>query len=640
VKKSGVEGKELKEASSINSGLLVLGNVICALADRSEGKATHIPYRDVKLTRILQDSLGGNSLTTLISCISPSDGDFDESFNTLQYANRACKIKNQALSNTWSQVFEELSNVPPTGTSMFSMLSSQLDSTVPRKRGLRRKDINSVGEELVEVPMDVGEQESTWAEDFKGRKAQAIARRNRAAQYDMLRRKALGKFGSNMKNFKRNSTITGSEVQITRERGPVMEPLAEGPPTSRTRLIRSAKSNGGSSNASTPSRNGARSRTSAGGEAVGSPVIHPGAPPKNIVVSAAPAAGKQMSFADWMKQMAQEEAEEEPAAEPPNGEQQEEVIAEEEAEQEEQAISAYEFKDMRKAVPGKDGDFAPGSVEIKVDTADAELLAAGGLDDNERDADVSASVEYSYADVDLTGDDVSGDGLLEDEEEDGLVMADQLEEEPVIRQARVQKPAQVEVPDSAVRSRPIAAQTGDGRPKELEEVGTSGREESMWNDEGSVYSQEEEEEDAEVLVRFRVNQHIAVTVHKACSKDDFEEVVALLPENTPLPSSDRMIYLLARVIEDMDTGEVGRAVGCLMASIGTCMISSCIYSFADPHEVEQYSTEERVELWGLQIPQPSKQLQVGRFLKLLFIVPSTDLHHPRRVSHNVLILFV
>lgn len=54
VKKSGVEGKELKEASSINSGLLMLGNVICALADRSEGKSTHIPYRDVKLTRILQ----------------------------------------------------------------------------------------------------------------------------------------------------------------------------------------------------------------------------------------------------------------------------------------------------------------------------------------------------------------------------------------------------------------------------------------------------------------------------------------------------------------------------------------------------------------------------------------------------------
>jgi kinesin family protein 4/21/27 len=55
VKKSGVGGRELKEASSINSGLLTLGNVICALADRSDGKATrHIPYRDVKLTRVLQ----------------------------------------------------------------------------------------------------------------------------------------------------------------------------------------------------------------------------------------------------------------------------------------------------------------------------------------------------------------------------------------------------------------------------------------------------------------------------------------------------------------------------------------------------------------------------------------------------------
>jgi len=117
----------------------------------------------------------------------------------------------------------------------------------------------------------------------------------------------------------------------------------------------------------------------------------------------------------------------------------------------------------------------------------------------------------------------------------------------------------------------------------------------------------QQEEDAEVLVRFRVNQNVAVTVHKACTKEDFEEVIALLPHNTPLPSSDRMIYLLARVIEDMNTGEVGRAVGCLMTSVGTCMISSCIFSFDDPPDVEKYNTEERVELWGLQIPQPTSQ---------------------------------
>eukprot|EP00873_Tetraselmis_striata_P001075 jgi/Tetstr1/421339/TSEL_012309.t1 len=617
VKKSGVEGKELKEASSINSGLLMLGNVICALADRSEGKSTHIPYRDVKLTRILQDSLGGNSLTTLVSCISPSDGDFEESFNTLQYANRACKIKNQALSNTWSQVFEELSNVPAEATSVFSMLSSQLDSSMPRKRGLRRKDLDSLGEELIEVPKGAGAEEASgWTGNFKGRKAAAVARRNRAAQYDMLRRKALGKFGSNMK-FGCNSTITGDEVHLTRERGQRVEDAAAVP--ARAKMLRSGRSASGSP--ATPSRAGRGGR---GADAASeSPAVHPGAPPKNIVVSAAPSAGKQMSFADWMKQMAAEEEEEEeaaPAAVPEPVAEEEEVEMQESAAvinsaKEAETVKAFEFEEMRKEVSGKpDGKGAPDAVEIRVDAADAGTFSQGSDSLVEQPADVSHS--YLDGSTMLSGEDFSGDALLEDEEEDGLVMADQLEEDPGMRQARPGKsaPAEVEPARAAAAAAP-SEDGGSGRSQDLagdtaasgglEEVGTSGRDTSGLQ-ESSIYS---EEEDAEVLVRFRVNQHIAVTVHKACSKDDFEEVVALLPENTPLPSSDRMIYLLARVIEDMETGEVGRAVGCLMASIGTCMISSCIYSFDDPHEVEQYNTEERVELWGLQIPQPSKQLQ-------------------------------
>lgn len=85
VKRSGVTGKELKEATHINSGLLALGNVIVALSQESETKKkSHVPYRDSKLTRLLQDSLGGNSLTVLISCISPSEMDFEETNNTLK----------------------------------------------------------------------------------------------------------------------------------------------------------------------------------------------------------------------------------------------------------------------------------------------------------------------------------------------------------------------------------------------------------------------------------------------------------------------------------------------------------------------------------------------------------------------------
>ncbi|XP_033100030.1 kinesin-like protein KIF21A isoform X2 [Anneissia japonica] len=98
LKRTGATGDRAKEGISINCGLLALGNVISALGDRSK-KATHVPYRDSKLTRLLQDSLGGNSRTLMIACVSPSDPDFMETLNTLRYANRARNIKNKVVAN-------------------------------------------------------------------------------------------------------------------------------------------------------------------------------------------------------------------------------------------------------------------------------------------------------------------------------------------------------------------------------------------------------------------------------------------------------------------------------------------------------------------------------------------------------------
>lgn len=98
LKRTGATGDRAKEGISINSGLLSLGNVISALGDISK-KATHIPYRDSKLTRLLQDSLGGNSQTLMIACVSPSDRDFMETLNTLKYANRARNITNKIVVN-------------------------------------------------------------------------------------------------------------------------------------------------------------------------------------------------------------------------------------------------------------------------------------------------------------------------------------------------------------------------------------------------------------------------------------------------------------------------------------------------------------------------------------------------------------
>ncbi|KAH7107617.1 kinesin-domain-containing protein [Auriculariales sp. MPI-PUGE-AT-0066] len=97
LKRTAAAGERAKEGISINSGLLALGNVISALGDPGRAKAvTHIPYRDSKLTRLLQDSLGGNAHTLMIACVSPAEWNAAETINTLKYANRARNIKNRA----------------------------------------------------------------------------------------------------------------------------------------------------------------------------------------------------------------------------------------------------------------------------------------------------------------------------------------------------------------------------------------------------------------------------------------------------------------------------------------------------------------------------------------------------------------
>lgn len=94
--KTGASGDRLKEATNINKSLLTLGNVISALVD---GTSTHIPYRDSKLTKLLADSLGGNTKTLMIANIGPADWNYDETISTLRYANRAKNIQNKPKIN-------------------------------------------------------------------------------------------------------------------------------------------------------------------------------------------------------------------------------------------------------------------------------------------------------------------------------------------------------------------------------------------------------------------------------------------------------------------------------------------------------------------------------------------------------------
>lgn len=96
VSKTLAEGKVLDEAKQINKSLSSLGNVINALTD---SKVAHIPYRDSKLTRLLQESLGGNSKTRLIINISPSMYNYSESLSSLRFGFRAKQIKNKPRIN-------------------------------------------------------------------------------------------------------------------------------------------------------------------------------------------------------------------------------------------------------------------------------------------------------------------------------------------------------------------------------------------------------------------------------------------------------------------------------------------------------------------------------------------------------------
>uniref|UniRef100_A0A8C7F6V1 Kinesin-like protein n=1 Tax=Oncorhynchus kisutch TaxID=8019 RepID=A0A8C7F6V1_ONCKI len=143
--KTGAQGERLKEATKINLSLSALGNVISALVD---GRSTHIPYRDSKLTRLLQDSLGGNARTVMVANIGPASYNVEETLTTLRYSNRAKNIKNKPRVNedpkdALLREFQE----------EIARLKEQLEKRSGKKKRKRRR-MKGVGEDDGVEPAD------------------------------------------------------------------------------------------------------------------------------------------------------------------------------------------------------------------------------------------------------------------------------------------------------------------------------------------------------------------------------------------------------------------------------------------------------------------------------------------------------
>ena len=163
VRKTGAKGDRLEEAKSINRSLSALGNVINALTE--ERARSHVPYRDSKLTRILQENLGGNSITCLILCCSPSSDNDYETLSTLRFGKRAKNIKNKAVVNSEAS--------PAEMKSRLIKLEAELSKSQSREKRLGQLLEEALGRfkvlQVAEGEKGQGNDENGRCTDFVGR---------------------------------------------------------------------------------------------------------------------------------------------------------------------------------------------------------------------------------------------------------------------------------------------------------------------------------------------------------------------------------------------------------------------------------------------------------------------------------------
>ena len=189
VGRSGAQGKALSEAKKINTSLLALGNVINALTSRPGGQ-NHVPFRDSVLTRMLQESIGGDCKTCLVVCASPADSDVTETLSTLRFAARAKRVKNvakihatiEASALATDQMAEELQK----------QLDSEMDQLVEARARSERVAARAMGTVLqlsVQRKKLDAQYEQLAKETAELEKAKALALEARAYRSSTRRRR-------------------------------------------------------------------------------------------------------------------------------------------------------------------------------------------------------------------------------------------------------------------------------------------------------------------------------------------------------------------------------------------------------------------------------------------------------------------
>ncbi|KAI6206711.1 hypothetical protein M3Y94_00943400 [Aphelenchoides besseyi] len=205
--KTGATGERLKEATKINLSLSALGNVISALVDG--GKGSYVPYRDSKLTRLLQDSLGGNSKTVMVANVGPASYNIDETLGTLRYANRAKNIKNKPRINedpkdAMLRQFQET----------IAELKQKLEKRMTSSRKRRRQDDPEVYKQKLDAEREELLKNNEMLSEEKDRMLAALE--ERAAQL-AREREASGQIESKIREME-SKLLTGGENLLDQTR--------------------------------------------------------------------------------------------------------------------------------------------------------------------------------------------------------------------------------------------------------------------------------------------------------------------------------------------------------------------------------------------------------------------------------------